>query len=107
MQQTICIAAKNNIAVNVLEYCLEKYQNHNNIEIVCIPTEGDKGVNGWQRSLRWYCEQHHVNMVSLTEIYEVENLLFLSVEFDKIIDVKKFRSNKWVYTSSHNGNTVN
>lgn len=94
MKQTICIAGKNNIAVNVLEYCLEKYQNHNSIEIVCIPTEGDKGVNGWQRSLRWYCEQNYVSTVSLTEMYEVENLLFLSVEFDKIIDVKKFRSNK-------------
>lgn len=94
MQQTICIAGKNNISVNVLEYCLKAYQFERDIEIVCIPVEGDKGINSWQRSLKWYCEQHHVKIVSLAEVYEIKNLLFLSVEFDKIINIKKFRTDK-------------
>lgn len=94
MQQTICIAGKNNIAVKVLEYCLKKYQFDRHTEIVCIPVEKDNGINDWQRSLRWYCKQYHVKIVSLPEMYTIENLLFLSVEFDKILNTKKFKTDK-------------
>lgn len=94
MKQTICIAGQNDIAVNVLEFCLEKFQNDRSISFACILTKGDKGVNGWQRSLKWYCDNKNVKIVQLEDVYNIENLLFLSVQFDRIIKTDKFRTDK-------------
>ncbi len=92
--KTICVAGKNDIAVDVLAYCLEKYKVENNIRIVATLTRNDKGVNCWQRSLKWYCENHNVEMITLEEAYDIEDLLFLSVEYDRIIKTSKFKSDK-------------
>lgn len=93
MIKTICIAGKNDIAVRVLSYCLDKYCNEN-IEIAVILTRSDIGINSWQRSLKWYCEMNNVRIISIEEAYEIENLLFLSLEFDRIIKTDKFKTDK-------------
>ena len=85
----ICIGGKNNIAVDVCKYIQEYYSD---IEIFAIPTKGDDGRDGFQRSFKKYAEENGVGIVSLKDVYEWEDLIFLSTEFDRIIRPDRFKS---------------
>ena len=87
--KTICIAGKNNIAVDVLLYCINTYKDD---EIVVVCNKNDLGENGWQRSLLWHARKHDIRVLKLNEVYGIEDLVFLSVEFDRIIRPKRFSS---------------
>lgn len=88
-----CIAGKNDIAVNALEYLLnEKKVKKSDILICC--NRNENGANSWQKSLRYFSNYYGVREIKLEEAYSLENLIFLSLEFDQIIDPKKFSTNK-------------
>ncbi|NVZ50063.1 ankyrin repeat domain-containing protein [Pseudomonas sp. B6002] len=89
--RTICIAGKNNIAVEGLRYFVE---NHPDLNVVFIPNETDNGVDGWQLSFRKYALSENVQQVNLCDLYDVEDLLFISLEFAEIIKPEKFRSSE-------------
>lgn len=78
----ICIAGGNNIAVDVLDY-LVKFHNHYGLGI--IGRKSDSGENSWQKSLRWYAKTHEIVEYTLEDLYSKENMVFLSLEFDRII----------------------
>lgn len=86
----ICIAGKNKIAVDALLYLLKIGITRESILGVINKT--DDGQHGWQPSFKATCEREGIRIVQLEEIYEQENLIFLSLEFDRIIKPKKFRS---------------
>lgn len=88
----LCIAGKNDIAVNVLKYCLDKYRG--TYEIVCVYNSTENGKNSWQRSLKWFCEKNGINNCLLEDVYDEPELIFLSLEFDKIVNPLKFKSQK-------------
>ena len=89
MNNKICIAGKNDIAVNALYYLKEKI----GIENLCvIPNKNDSGIDNWQKSLQKAATNLGVTICSLEEIYQIPNLIFISLEFDKIIKTKKFRT---------------
>lgn len=86
----ICIAGKNNIAV---EIC--KYISKLNITEVCvIPNKTDDGKNGFQRSLVNFAFKNGIKVVSLDDVYNEKDLIFLSLEFDELVKPERFRSNK-------------
>lgn len=85
----ICIGGKNNIAVDVCKYIQDYYPE---IEIYAIPTKSDDGIDGFQRSFKKYVEENGVEIVSLKDVYEWEDLIFLSTEFDRIIRPDQFKS---------------
>ena len=88
-----CIAGKNDIAVSALEYLLEvKQVPLNKLCIICNKTE--TGQNGWQRSLRFYAAQKGVKEESLEMQYNKQDLVFLSLEFDRIIKPACFKSQR-------------
>lgn len=89
----ICIAGKNNIAVSILEYIIYelKYPKE---KIFVIPNKDDKGVDNWQRSLLKFSKENNIKVVNLEEIYDIKDLIFLSLEFDRIINPFKFKSKK-------------
>lgn len=82
----LVLAGKNNIAVNVLDYLLENYND--NFVVVCNQTDG--GHHGWQRSLKKTALDKGVREISLEEAYEQASV-FLSLEFDKIVRPEKFK----------------
>lgn len=84
----ICIAGKNDISVNVLEYLLERKNDRYELGIVC--NQNESGIDSWQKSLRCFAEKRNVKEYTLQEMYGIRELLFLSLEFDKIIDPDKF-----------------
>lgn len=87
----ICIAGKNDIAVNSLNFLIQNsiIQKDN---IFVITNQTDKGIDGFQRSLERYAIQNKIKIVGLKEIESLDDLIFLSLEFDKIIDTSKFKS---------------
>lgn len=91
MKQTICIAGKNNIAVDFLQYLMNIYKNDN---FLCIINKSDKGINTWQKSLLKYCKNNNIKIVNLCDVYDIDDLLFLSLEFDQLIDTNKFKSKR-------------
>ncbi|BCN32520.1 formyltransferase family protein [Anaeromicropila herbilytica] len=88
----IAIAGKNNIAVDSFEYIYKKYSNYFDIVVVC--NKNENGVNSWQKSLRLIAKQYDIKEVFLEDLYDIEDLLFLSLEFDTIIKTKRFKSKK-------------
>lgn len=87
-RQFICVAGKNNIAVNTLDYLIKNNKGYN-LGVICNKTES--GENSFQKSLRWFAKKEGVKEYFLEEMYEMDNLIFLSMEFDRLIDPKRFK----------------
>jgi methionyl-tRNA formyltransferase len=88
-ERSVVIAGKNNIAVNVLEHVRKNYPR---VSIQAIVNLTDKGVDGFQRSFKKYCQLNDINIIELSEAYKIDDLVFLSLEFDKIIKPSLFKS---------------
>ena len=86
----LILAGKNNIAVDVLDSCLRNFDIP--IQVIVNKTENFK--NSWQKSLGFHARLWNVPIVELNEIYEMEEIIFISVEFDQLIKPKLFKSNK-------------
>lgn len=82
----LCIAGKNQIAVDVLEAAAALPD----VTLLCLPTAADKGDEAWQPSLFSTAQRLNVPVVSLEQLYEQTDLLFLSVEYDRIIRPDRF-----------------
>lgn len=91
MGRLICIAGKNNIAIHVAEYLRS---NHPDISLCAIINRTDDGVNRFQYSFKAYAERCGIPIIGLEEAYEKENLIFLSLEFDRIVKPALFKSNE-------------
>jgi len=89
----IVIAGKNNIAIKVTRFIILNYPDLN---IYVIFNHNDNGVdNAWQKSFKKYCSSNHkITPITLEGSYQIHNAIFLSVEFDKIIVPKFFKSTK-------------
>lgn len=86
---TLCIRGKNNIAVNVIDYARTHYED---LEILVIPDRTDDGIDRWQRSVKKYCKNNDIKIVTLKDVYDIPDLVFLSAEFDQIIKPNNFKS---------------
>jgi len=89
MTVTICVAGKSQAAVDVL-------MGARNIaeRIVCLPVEGDAGHDDWQPSLRKAAVERGIEIVSLDWLMAQPDLLFMSVEYDRIIRPERFVSSR-------------
>ena len=86
----ICIAGKNNISVEILFYLLE--YGISKKKIFVIPNDIDNGKDNWQRSLLKNSRELGIDLTTLEKVCLIDDLLFISLEFDKIIDPNKFKS---------------
>lgn len=87
---TICIAGKNQIAVNALQYLTFDLKE----TVLCLPNPEDDGRDGWQPSMRRWAGMHGLKIVSLDEIYDIPDLLFISLEYSAIIKPERFASSR-------------
>lgn len=88
---TICIAGKNNIAVNILQYVSTHYEDY---DLVFIHNRNETGQDSWQKSAKLYAERHHIPIVTLSDVYNIKDLVFLSTEYDRIIQTNRFKSDQ-------------
>jgi methionyl-tRNA formyltransferase len=87
---TICVAGKNQIAIDAVNTLLNMGIAKDSI-VTCL-NKNDTGINNWQPSFKFFCERLNLKILSLNEIYKIENLCFISLEFDRIIDPTKFKT---------------
>lgn len=87
----VCIAGKNAIALNALKLLRSKFAHD---EICIIPNRDDVGIDTWQPSLLKYALQTSIPVCTLEQAQQIPNLLFLSLEFDRLLRVEQFASNR-------------
>jgi methionyl-tRNA formyltransferase len=88
----IVLAGKNNIAVHALNVLVDKLGDD---RVVCICNVTDNGVDGWQRSFKSVAEHKNLQLSTLEDVYEMEDIeLFMSLEFDKIIKPEKIKCDR-------------
>ena len=87
----ICIAGKNEIAIDTTIF-IKKY--FPSLKIVGIATEADKGINTCHRSFKSFLDINDIKEITLEEAYTIHKLIFISLQFDKIVIPNKFLSNK-------------
>jgi methionyl-tRNA formyltransferase len=83
----IVIAGKNNIAVHALNSLVRRVGSN---AIVALPNKNDSGVNTWQQSLRLAANKKGVRVASLEDIEGSGVRLFVSLEYDRIINPTDF-----------------
>ena len=86
----ICIAGKNECAINAVKI-LKKF-GINKKQIVILPNKSDKGHESWQPSLKKFARLNKFKIVKIKDLYKIRNLIFFSLEYEKIIDIDKFKS---------------
>ena len=89
----VCIAGKNNIAVEIAQHLISN-PNFNNDSLIIVCNQTDDGKDGWQRSLLKFANENNIMVKRLADLYEYKRLVFLSLEFDKIIRPERFKSTK-------------
>lgn len=88
---TICLAGKNQIAVDALLYMIKR--GWKNRLLIC-PNRTDDGTSRWQPSLKRFARELGIEVVTLDTVQEMENLIFLSLEFDRIVRPEAFKSDR-------------
>lgn len=89
----ICIAGKNKIAVEALNHLIIELGYRVDNLLVCS-NKNDNGVDSWQPSLKKKAEDMKVHDAELTELYDITDLVFISLEFDRIIKPDRFSSRR-------------
>ena len=84
----ICIAGKNQIAINAISHLIKCGHR----ELCVIVNSTDLGYDTWQPSLKKFAVENGIPEVDLESIYSIENLIFISLEFDKLINPSKFKT---------------
>lgn len=88
----ICIAGKNNIAVDVCRYVVEHYPD---AHIFTLINRNEPGEDNWQRSyLKYIKSEPRVELSTLEQMYGMEDLIFMSVEYDRIIKPHLFKTKR-------------
>lgn len=87
----LCIAGKNNIAVDCLYFAMNFLTKNN---ICVIVNKNDEFKNKWQRSLGFYANFENIAIRSLEEVQKIEDIVFLSLEFDRIIKPNLFKTSR-------------
>jgi methionyl-tRNA formyltransferase len=89
----ICIAGKNDIGAKVLHFAVQLLGAK---EVVVVPNSDDSGRHTWQKSLRQTAIELGVREMSLEDIYKIEDILFLSVEYNNIIKPELFKTKRLI-----------
>ena len=85
----ICIAGKNQCAVDAIKFVLSKIKKKN---ILVLPNPSDFGKDSWQPSLKAYALKKKIQIISLKQLYSLKMLFLFSLEYESIFQVKNFAS---------------
>jgi methionyl-tRNA formyltransferase len=89
----VCIAGKNDIGANVLQFAVQRLGAES---LIVVPNSDDVGEHTWQKSLRRTANELGVREMSLEEVYEIDDILFLSVEYNNIIKPHLFKTKRLI-----------
>ena len=84
-----CIAGKNKCSIDFVNFLSSKIPKKN---ILILPNKKDNGKNDWQPSLKKYAKINKYKLVNISNLYKIKNLIFISIEYEALIDPKIFES---------------
>jgi methionyl-tRNA formyltransferase len=84
----LCIAGKNNIAVEILDYAMSIFDKG---KILGVPNCTDIGEDGWQKSFLKKCCDEGIECAHIHQLYNMD-MVFLSLEYNELIYPSKFKS---------------
>ena len=87
----VCLAGKSDIAIAILDTVLETRAS---ADVVVLPNRTDTGEDGWQPSLIKAAHRRGLRIVRPEAVQDTGELLFLSLEYDRLIDPERFRSRR-------------
>ncbi|MFC6998571.1 formyltransferase family protein [Rufibacter roseus] len=87
----ICIAGKNAIAVECTKHVLKFYHSS---ELCVLVNETDTGHNTWQPSFKKFALENEIEIFSQEQVYNIKNILLISLEFDKLLPPARFNSKR-------------
>lgn len=87
---TICIAGKNQCAIDILKFLISKYKRE--INLLALPNKNDNNKDTWQKSFRKFAVSKKIKLIKLKDLYQINNLYFFSIEYEKIIKTDNFKS---------------
>lgn len=87
---TVCVAGKNEIAIKGLDYLIKNFKNK--VKIYSLPNPEDEGKDNWQKSFKKFSLIKKIKITNLSKLYKIKKLLFISLEYSKIINPDKFIS---------------
>lgn len=87
----ICIAGKNQCSIDFINFISSKIEKSN---ILILPNDNDNGKDNWQPSIKKFAKQKKIKLTSLAKLYKISDLIFISIEYEKIINPKLFKSKK-------------
>lgn len=85
----ICIAGKNQCAIEIAKFLLKKRYKKN---LLILPNKSDTGKDGWQPSLRKFARNKRLQIVNEKKLEKIKNLFLFSIEYEKILKVRNFKS---------------
>ena len=87
--KTICIAGKNSCAIEALKFVIKNCKKY---KIIALPNKSDKGNDTWQKSFRKFARSKSIKVVKLDYLYKLKNLYLFSLEYENILNIKRFSS---------------
>ena len=90
-EMIICIAGKNEIAIDTTIFIKKHFPT---LKVFGVVTEADKGINTCHRSFKSFLKINEIKQITLEEAYTIKELIFISLQFDKIVIPSKFFSKK-------------
>lgn len=86
----ICIAGKNEIAIYGIKLLINKGFKKKDITVLINKNDTEK--HEWQPSFKKYCKDNDIEESKLENLYKIHNLIFISLEYDRIIKTDLFKS---------------
>ena len=90
-EMIICIAGKNEVAIETTIFIKKHFPT---LKVFGVVTEADKGINTCHRSFKSFLKINEIKQITLEEAYTIKELIFISLQFDKIVIPSKFFSKK-------------
>lgn len=87
----LVLAGKSNALVECIKYSL-KVVDKDTIRVIPVKTDSETG--DWQCSIVKYCRINNIKTITLEESYELETMVFVSIQYDRILKPHLFKTNK-------------
>lgn len=87
----LVLAGKSNALVESIKFSLKIVEKDN---IRVIPVKSDSETNDWQCSIVKYCRINNIKTITLEESYDLESMIFVSIQYDRILKPHLFKTDK-------------
>lgn len=87
----IIFAGKGKALVKIILFALEKIEKS---KILILPVDSDNGESDWQVSVKKLASIYGIQTITYQESKNIENCVFVSVQFDKILRPKEFKTSR-------------